>query len=109
MHHRAQGLGVALRIGGGQQQVGRQRQRGGARHAGAHAARQRQRIGMGDLLVVQQGQRLVGLARPARGGPGFERQRGQVQGDPEWGGWGGYARACLSSGLACGAGSRRAA
>ena len=85
MGHRAQGLGVAPDIGGAQQQVGRQRQRGGALHAGAHAAGLRQRIGVQDLLRLQQRQRQAGLVGPARGSPGFERQRRQVQGNPQHG------------------------
>ena len=85
MGHGTQGLGVAMGVGRGQQQIGRQRQRGGALHAGAHATLDGQRIGMLHLVVVQQRQWPPGVLRAARGRPGFERQRRQVQGQPQHG------------------------
>ena len=85
MGHGAQGLGVTPDIGSAQQQVGCQGQRGGALHAGAHTTGQGQCIHMLHLVVLQQGQRQVGLGWVPGGGPGFKRQIGQMQGKPEHG------------------------
>ena len=85
MGHGAQGLGVAMGVGRGQQQVGRQRQRRGALHADAHATPDGQCIGMLHLVVVQQCQGPPGVFRAARGRRRFERQRRQVQGQPQHG------------------------
>ena len=83
MRHRPQSLGVAPHIGLAQQQVRCQRQRGGAPHAGAYAAGGSQRVRVQHLVLVQQRQWPLRLGRVTAGGAGLQRQRGEVQGEPE--------------------------
>ena len=87
VHHRLQRGGVAGGVGLGQQHVGAQRQRGGALQPGPDAQGQRGGIRRDDVVIGHQHHRPHAVPGRQRGAESLERQRGQVDGKPQHGGW----------------------
>jgi hypothetical protein len=85
VHHRLQRLRVTRGIGLAQQQLGRQRQRGGALQAGLDAGVCRRGVDGLDPVLGQQRHRALALLGRQRGGKGLERQPRQVNGEPQHG------------------------
>ena len=85
VRHGLQRCGFAAGVAVADQQVGRQRQRGGAFNARFQAALRRLGVELADAVACQQGHRAFGVGCRQRGAEGFQRQQRQVQGDPEHG------------------------
>jgi hypothetical protein len=89
MRHRQQGQGIAARIGLAEDDLRRERQRGGALQPRLDAERLGRGIGADDAMRFEQGDRplarALAAARSQGRGERLEREQRKVQGDPEHG------------------------